>query len=77
MEDYLPFKVGLEEIVLELQSRKAKFNFQLAIAQGNRRYVEGMIRYYEGKVDGVKEVFNYVTARYEQAVAGYIITNRD
>ena len=71
MKDYSPFKVGLEEIVLELQMREDKAHFQFRISEGNEIYAKGLLGYFKGRYKQAKEIFEYVSALYENAVAQY------
>ncbi len=66
MENF--FRIGLEEIVLNLQNLVNKTKFQYDLAVGNKRYAIQMIQYYQGRKDQVNYDFNFISALYENAI---------
>jgi len=63
-----PFKVALEEMVLEMQRQQITKQFALNIAEGNEAYALEQLKYMRGEYQQAKRTYEFVKALYENAI---------
>lgn len=68
MEDYTPFKVGLETIVLEMQQREMAAKFEYDTLKNAVKYYTHQLSIKKEKYETVRSINNYITTVYENAV---------